>query len=885
MGAGEDNSREFDHGYDESTIFRSQHLAIWQALDREEERQHRAAACTGRPIGRVIAKKPTCTGTVRSCVRNGEEMADAGEGAGLRASKASASSSSVVSDAIRRGRPLAEIRAIVDEQLLRIDPQCLTRPAPGSLGHVPLHEALSARLDDDAPRLDLVRYLVENCPASVRIRTAQYGYLPVHMAVIAVKSSDNDDRDGAAGLATVQLLLKHFPEALHECTGEPNESLLHLALGTFEFPWEYEDHPSKPFRENLVRYLIQTMPASALAERDRYGSLPFIRMLCCDSGLAFGALSLVLDPYPEALHSTTSGDGCLPLHMAASNDALPPEVLRELVLRSPDAVRARTSNGRLPLHLAAAYGRHVESVRCLVEHYPEAIQVPDRNGNLPLLLAVTALSVEPDVVRFLAEQWPGALRVKGRDGDLPVHAVAKGLGCLEPLRVLSEAWPDSLLERDDLGRTPLHAAVYTIFWSYEFDYPPRRTLEPVRYLIGRMPRALQIPDHEGRLPLHTVLREEGSAWPRLVRLLAEGWTGALRVRAREGQLPMHLAASLDMPDNVRTLGALWPGALRIRDGQGRLPLHRAVSVSSHAPLLRQLVRNFPGSLGVRDDDGCLPLHTAAADTGSLEVVQLLVEHRPGALRERNSLGQLPVHVYVSRMCYGGVDVARLLVRRFPESTLVRDNRGDLPLHAALRSAAPTSIVRFLLEERPETLRKTDYDGNLPVHIAVLDGGSLSSPPSGRASCDSTKNRMSNARLLVEQWPWSLRVRGNRGRVVLHWAARWSSRTLGVRLDRRFDDDARDARNKWLAFLEFLVRQWPGAGALHVRDAARCLPPLLHAAAAATDDDDDDDDSDDTMLDAVYLLLRARPEQVLLPLAGRGNHSPREDRKRARPDES
>jgi ankyrin repeat protein len=746
MGAGEDNSREFDHGYDDSTIFLSQH---WP-FGKEEERQHRVAACTGRPIGRVIAKKPTCTGTVRSCVRNGEEMADAGEGAGLRASKASASSSSpLVSDAIRRGRPLAEIQSIVDEQL-RINPLCLTRPAPGSLGHVPLHEALSARLDDDAARLDLVRYLVHQCPETARIRTAQYGYLP--------------------------------------------------------------------------------------------------------------------------------------LHAAAESWSVPPNVLRRLVSRNPDAVRAWTASGDLPLHLAASHGGHVESVRCLVEQYLESIQVPDRDGNLPLRLAVTADSVQPDVVRFLSEQWPGALRVKRREGRLPVHAMAEALGCFESLRIVSEAWPGSLLEPDDRGRTPLHCAVETFFWTYEFDYPDRESLEPVEYLIGRSPRALHIPDHEGRLPLHTVLREEGSAWPRLVRLLAEGWTGALRVRDREGQLPMHLAVSLDMPENVRALGSLWSGSLRERDGHGRLPLHRAVSISSHAPLLRQLVRNIPGSLAVRDDDGCLPLHTAAADTSSLEVVQLLVEHRPGALRKRNSLGQLPVHVYVSHMCYGGVNVARLLLRRFPVASLERDNNGDLPLHAALRRAAPTSIVRLLLEERPEALHKSDYDGNLPVHVAVMDG-SLSSPPSGRASCDSTKNRMNNARLLVEQWPWSLRVRGDHGRVVLHWAARWSALTLGVRLDRRLDDDARDEhRNQWLAFLEFLVRQWPGA--LHVRDASRGLPPLLHAAAAATDDANDaDDDNDDTMLDAVYVLLRARPEQVLLPLAGRGDHSPREDRKRARPDES
>lgn len=242
-------------------------------------------------------------------------------------------------------------------------------------------------------------------------------------------------------------------------------------------------------------------------------------------------------------------------------------------------------------------------------------------------------------------------------------------------------------------------------------------------------------------------------------------------------------------------------------------------------------------------------------------------------------------MYVCNIGFRGVDVARVLVRGFPASTLERDNHGDLPLLAALRSAAPPSIVQVLVEERPETLRKADYDGNMPGHVAVLD----ESPTSSRRSVrESTANRMSSARFLVEQWPTSLRIRGDHGRVVLHLAVRWCARTLGVRLDRRGgDDDARAARSNWLRFLEFLVRQWPGA--LHVRDASRGLPPLLHAAAARDGNDDDDDDYNDNddvaPLDAVYLLLRARPEQLLLSFANRGAHRVREDRKTARQDES
>lgn len=165
--------------------------------------------------------------------------------------------------------------------------------------------------------------------------------------------------------------------------------------------------------------------------------------------------STLLDPFTDLVHEKTDGGGSLPLHVAACNLTVPTNALRRRVSRSPDAVRAWTSDGRLPLHLAALYGAHVGSVRCLVEHYPELIQITDRNGNLPLRLAG---SVQPD-----RRPVSGASHQEPRRSP-PGAAMAEALDCLETLRVLSEARPEALRRPD------------VLFWEYECDYPDHDTI-------------------------------------------------------------------------------------------------------------------------------------------------------------------------------------------------------------------------------------------------------------------------------------------------------------------------------------------------------------------------------------------------------------------------
>jgi hypothetical protein len=126
-----------------------------------------------------------------------------------------------VHSAILKGAPRDTIRVLVDRY-----PRCVD--ARSAEGFLPIH-AIAVTPGRD--QLEVMRYLLEASPQSVRARTFQgrFGYgdagqLPLHLVLAMGATVDDPHVVGGADPLVVGLLLEHWPESARE----PSRSLLPL---------------------------------------------------------------------------------------------------------------------------------------------------------------------------------------------------------------------------------------------------------------------------------------------------------------------------------------------------------------------------------------------------------------------------------------------------------------------------------------------------------------------------------------------------------------------------------------------------------------------------------------------------------------------------------
>jgi Ankyrin repeats (3 copies) len=132
-------------------------------------------------------------------------------------------------------------------------------------------------------------------------------------------------------------------------------------------------------REFTVRATFQVAPAVvhdfrlALLHRTETTSAAFV------SG-ELDVADFLATEWPESVRAK-SNDGRLPLHAAAQSGKLP--VAQILVVKWPSSVREASNDGRLPLHIAALLGK-LPVYQCLLQSFPESVQFKALDGRLPL---------------------------------------------------------------------------------------------------------------------------------------------------------------------------------------------------------------------------------------------------------------------------------------------------------------------------------------------------------------------------------------------------------------------------------------------------------------------------------------------------------------------
>ena len=183
-------------------------------------------------------------------------------------------------------------------------------------------------------------------------------------------------------------------------------------------------------------------------------------------------------------------------------------------------------------------------------------------------------------------------------------------------------------------------------------------------LVTASPSCLAYKDPRGgRLPLHIAVispfcsKACSASRFELVKYLAEAYPQALHVADKEGNTPLHYAATLHGSDIIQLLINLCPKATSITNGRDRYPIHLLCA-------------------RCMDDDGVVHRDDIAACTNAY----------PEALRHVDRFGRTPLHLICTAQNLWRWDMLEVLIYKYPQALIIKDKTKKTPLGLAKRNS-------------------------------------------------------------------------------------------------------------------------------------------------------------------------------------------------------
>ncbi|KAG5405392.1 hypothetical protein IGI04_011511 [Brassica rapa subsp. trilocularis] len=271
--------------------------------------------------------------------------------------------------------------------------------------------------------------------------------------------------------------------------------------------------------------------------------------------------------------------------------------------RCPLLLLRENNNGDTPLHVAASVGSFqilqllVNEVASDIENLgvttKQLLRITNKQKDTALHVALK--NGHGDVAKLLVGLDAGLLEMANNNNESPLYlAVERGLfdvagHILERFPLVSGKGPK--------GMNALHAAVDSDIISTDF----------LRKLMETRSEMTKEVDVIGWTPLHY------SVWLEkieITQLLLQQDSSAAYISDKEGQCPLHLAASTGQIDAYRELVGSCPYVWELVDGKGRTSLHCAV-ISGQRGII-QCILDMPEIslhlLNESDVDGNTPLH-------------------------------------------------------------------------------------------------------------------------------------------------------------------------------------------------------------------------------------------------------------------------------------
>jgi len=265
-------------------------------------------------------------------------------------------------------------------------------------------------------------------------------------------------------------------------------------------------------RAAIVSCLAEANP-EALAVQDDEGGTPLhiaASAGCGEEEDVYAIFEVLHGLYPDAcgVRSQEGDEGWLPLHSALNRGLR--DNTQTTLLESSISQGVDLSFRSLPvLHLAveADWNPRRDLIQRLLEQEPGSAAIKLPNGKLPLHefcgkdLSCFFWFDAPEIVRDLIEDYHSALWTPGIGGYLPVHIVLccnweyddSDNDAVDVLQVLIEAYPEGLAHASDAGELPLHTALSRLM------QPPRKVID---ILLDHHSHAIKQKNHNGCLPLH-----------------------------------------------------------------------------------------------------------------------------------------------------------------------------------------------------------------------------------------------------------------------------------------------------------------------------------------------------------------------------------------------
>jgi ankyrin repeat protein len=180
------------------------------------------------------------------------------------------------------------------------------------------------------PSMDMIRRQVTANPDAVKFRN-RFGVTPLHAAC-----------GGGSQLEVIQYLVEQWPESVKAVDNFGGSLPLHWAC----------NHKKAPV--DVIQYLVEQWPESVNVVVDKHGWLP-LHLACSansEDPAVLEVIQYLVEQRPE-LVKTADNNGCLALHYACTScktaPLLPLAVVQYLVKQWPESVQHRNSRGKTPL--------------------------------------------------------------------------------------------------------------------------------------------------------------------------------------------------------------------------------------------------------------------------------------------------------------------------------------------------------------------------------------------------------------------------------------------------------------------------------------------------------------------------------------------------------
>jgi len=451
---------------------------------------------------------------------------------------------------------------------------------------------------------------------------------------------------------------------------------------------------------NEAAALFLATSGAQVNHRNKWGETPL--HTACRYGLA----SLTAELLQQGANPNLQTDGAPPLPKEAAS-----------ATSSLDSVCLQT-----PLHMAIAYN-HPDVVSVILEQKANALHA---TNNLQIIPDFSLKDSRDQTVLGLA-LWTGMHTIAAQllgsgacindamsDGQTLLHTAMQRQDSKSALFLLEHQADINVRTQD--GETALQLAI-------------RNQLPLVVDAICTRGADMSVPDEKGNPPLWLALANSlEDIASTLVRhgcdatCWGPGPSGCLQTllhRAIDGNnesTACFLIRSGCDVNSPRQPGPNGEGEEEARDGQ--TPLHLAASWGLEETV--QCLLEFGANVNTQDAEGRAPVHVAISNQHSV-IIQLLISHPDIHLSVRDRQGLTP---FACAMTYKNNRAAEAILKRESGAAEQVDNKGRNFLHVAVQNSDIESVLFLISVQANVNSRVQDASKLTPLHLAVQAGSEI-----------------------------------------------------------------------------------------------------------------------------------------------------------------